>query len=103
MKIGLKVAKYRCPHCKEVYELTPGKLKLLSMKVSLDKGKRTIVGLPTTVKSKYKNMVATYKYMKQLQENMKKDPNWSNYYKEQREMKEGEKKESKIKSFFRKK
>lgn len=85
MKIGYKPAKYRCPNCKEIYQLT--KLKSISLKI-----KYFFVGIKETVrdsinniKIKYKNAKATYKYMKSVKENMRKDPSWSNYHKEKNE------------------
>ena len=37
--------------------------------------------------TKYKNTKATYNYMKQMKTNMKNNPNWSNYHREQAEEK----------------
>lgn len=92
MKISDKVAKYRCPSCKEVYNFT-------SMKRSLGKVTGVFTGIGQTLKDiksnttkKYRDAKTTYKYMKSMQKNMKNNPNWSNYHKEQNEMKEMNKK-----------
>ena len=88
MKISDKPAKYRCPHCKEVYNYT--KTKQMVGKIT-----RVFTGVGTTVKDikngvayKYTTAKNTYKYMKSVKKNMKQNPNWSNYHKEQKEMKE---------------
>lgn len=88
MKISDKPAKYRCPHCKEVYKYT--KIKQATGRVT-----RVFTGIGTTAKDikngvvyKYTTAKNTYKYMKSVKQNMKKNPNWSNFHKEQQEMKE---------------
>jgi predicted RNA-binding Zn-ribbon protein involved in translation (DUF1610 family) len=88
MKIMDKPAKYRCPSCKEVYKYT--KFKQVTNKILTifkDAGK-TGVDIKNNIKNKYKMSKNTYKYMKQVKKNMKNNPNWSNYHKEQREMKD---------------
>lgn len=98
MKVLNKTAKYKCPSCGNIYKLTS--LKLASLKV-----KRFFTGIVDTgrdiknnVKYKFNNARATYNYMKQLKQHMKNNPNWSNYHREQREMKNANKKS--FKDFF---
>ncbi|WP_304158694.1 hypothetical protein [Fusobacterium ulcerans] len=71
--------------------------------------KDVAVGFVTTLKDikynvvkKYNDTKATYKYMSQLKKNMKNDPNWSNYRKQQEEMKDVTPKRS-FKDLFKKK
>ncbi len=94
MKIGYKVAKYRCPNCKEIYKLT--KLKSIGLKIRgiIFGFLETIKDIKNNISYKYKTAMATAKYMSQVKKNMKNDPNWSNYHKEQREMKEANGKRS---------
>lgn len=101
MKIANKVAKYRCPNCKEILNVTT--MKLFSYKVfGFFKGIiDTIIDIKNNMKYKYNSAKATYKYMSQVRKNMKKDSNWSNYHKEQRDMKQAEK-TNKFKDFFKK-
>lgn len=100
MKISDKPAKYRCPHCKEVYNYTKSKQ-------AVGKVVRVFTGIGTTAKDikngfvyKYNTAKNTYKYMKSVKQNMKKNPNWSNYHKEQREMKDLNSSGNKVKDFF---
>ncbi len=102
MKISDKPAKYRCPHCKEVYKYT--KLKQITGRLT-----RVFTGIGTTAKDikngfiyKYNTAKNTYKYMKSMKQNMKNNPNWSNYHKEQQEMKEMNKAKTGFKSFLNK-
>jgi len=100
MKISDKPAKYRCPHCKEVYKYTRSKQVVGSVI-------RVFTGVGTTAKDikngivyKYTTAKNTYKYMKSVKKNMKKNPNWSNFHKEQQEMKEMNK-ANKVKTNFK--
>ncbi|MGL6064495.1 MAG: hypothetical protein ACRC0S_05375 [Fusobacteriaceae bacterium] len=102
MKIGYKVAKYRCPNCKEIYKLTRLKLILLKIKGVFIGVIETLKDIKKNICYKYTSAKATAKYMSQIKKNMKKDPNWSNYHKEQREMKEAKGKKS-FKDIFKKK
>ncbi|MCJ8343455.1 MAG: zf-TFIIB domain-containing protein [Cetobacterium sp.] len=94
MRINDKVAKYRCPNCKEVYKFTS--LKRAGYKfIGFFKGiYTTIVDIKNNIKYKFKTAKTTYQYMKQMKQNMKNNPNWSNYYnemKEQQKMKKASK------------
>ena len=102
MKISDKPAKYRCPNCKEIYNYT--KLKQATGKVA-----RVITGIGTTAKDvkngivyKYNTAKNTYKYTKSVKKNMKQNPNWSNYHKEQKEMKETNSSKPNFKQMFNK-
>lgn len=102
MKIGNKAAKYRCPNCKEIVVITNLKLFILKIEGFFKGIIQTAIDMKNSIKYKYNNTKATYKYMSQLKKNMKNDPNWSNYHKEQREMKQAEK-PNKFKEFFKRK
>ena len=102
MKIQDKVAKYRCPSCKEIYKYT-------STKRSMNKFIGVFVGVGTTakdiknnIKYKYQTAKNTYKYMKSVKQNLKKNPNWSNYHKEQNQMKDANSSLFKFKNMFSK-
>ncbi|GAA6325165.1 hypothetical protein [Fusobacterium ulcerans] len=102
MKISDKTAKYKCPHCGNIYKYTFNKKIVHDVK-------DVAVGFVTTLKDiknnavkKYNDTKATYKYMSQLKKNMKNDPNWSNYRKQQEEMKDVTPKRS-FKDLFKKK
>jgi len=100
MKISDKPAKYRCPHCSEIYKYTTVK-KIISYPGRVIAGIfKTIRDILNGVKAKYNNTKNTYKYMKQVKKNMKSNPNWSNVAKEKNRMKEAEK--ANRKSFFNK-
>ncbi|MGL5122620.1 MAG: hypothetical protein ACRC6K_00420 [Fusobacteriaceae bacterium] len=102
MKIGYKVAKYRCPTCKEIYKLTRLKLLLLRIKGIFLGIIETTKDIKKNIYYKYKTTKATAKYMAQVKKNMKKDPNWSNFHKEQREIKEAKGKRN-FKNIFKRK
>ena len=102
MKISDKTAKYKCPHCGSIYKYT------FLRKIFYDT-KEVGVGFITTlkdikfnIKKRYNDAKTTYQYMSQLKKNMKNDPNWSNYRKQQKEMKDVTPKKS-FKDFFKKK
>lgn len=101
MKVLDKAAKYKCPSCGNIYKLNA--VKLTGFKIKgfftgiVDTGK----DIKNNIKYKVNSTRATYNYMKQMKQNMKNDPNWSNYHKEQREMKNANKRS--FKDFFRKK
>lgn len=102
MKISDKTAKYKCPNCGNIYKYT------LDKKIIYDV-KDVVTGFVTTLKDikfntvkKYKDAKATYQYMSQLKKNMKNDPNWSNYRKQQEELKDVTPKKS-LKDLFKKK
>lgn len=105
IKIGYKPAKYRCPHCKEIYVLTKIKSLVLKIKSIFVGMKETILDSIFNVKTKYKNAKATYIYMKNLKKNMKNNPSWSNYYKEQEEEKKIKRADNKFggRNIFKKK
>lgn len=87
MRIMDKVAKYRCPNCKEIYKFSHFK-RLIYKISSFFKGiVQTIKDIKFNIVNKYKNTKATYNYMKQMKKNMKNNPNWSNYHKEKAEEK----------------
>lgn len=100
MKILDKVAKYRCPNCKEIYKYT-------SLKRSTNKFLGVFIGMGSTakdiknnIKHKYQTSKNTYNYMKNVKKNLKKDPNWSNYHKEQNQMKDANGSLFKFKNMF---
>lgn len=83
MKISNKIAKYRCPHCKEIYVFHAARFLFQNIKYILE----SIVFFPKNLwqklHKKYRDAKATYQYMKQVQANLKRDPNWSAYRKQQ--------------------
>lgn len=101
MKVLDKAAKYKCPSCGSIYKLNAVKLTGLKIKGFftgiIDTGK----DIKNNIKYKVNSTRATYNYMKQMKQNMKNDPNWSNYHKEQREMKNANKRS--FKDFFKRK
>jgi SRSO17 transposase len=83
MRIMDKVAKYRCPSCKEVYSFNSFK-RIVQKFIGFFKGiAQTFVDIKNNFIKKYKDTKATYNYMKQMKTNMKNNPNWSNYHSEQ--------------------
>lgn len=94
MKIQNKVAKYRCPNCSSVYSLNTLKKIYINMK-------EFFLGIKYKIVKKYKDTINTYKYLKQVQQHMKNNPNWSQYKKQQEE--EGSYKKRSFKDFFRRK
>lgn len=101
MKVSLKKAKYKCPHCSEIYKMSYLKLALFKIENFFKAIISTFIDIKNGIKTKYLNAVSTYKYMKGLRANMKRDPNWSNYHREQREMKEADKMENPLKKIFK--
>ena len=104
MKVLDKAAKYKCPHCGNIYKintLTLAGLRTKGFFVGIfDTGK----DIKNNIKYKFNSTKATYNYMKQMKKNMKNDPNWSNYRKQQQEeksMKDANKKS--FKDFFKRK
>ncbi|WP_297597875.1 zf-TFIIB domain-containing protein [uncultured Cetobacterium sp.] len=94
MKIMDKVAKYRCPNCKEIYKFTHFSRFIQKITGFFGGVYQTFKDIKHNFITKYKNTKATYNYMKQMKQNMKNNPNWSNYHKEQAEnkkMKEAQK------------
>ncbi|WP_297404324.1 zf-TFIIB domain-containing protein [uncultured Cetobacterium sp.] len=87
MKIMDKVAKYRCPNCKEVYKFNHFKRGIYKVSSFFKGIIQTFKDIKFNIVTKYKNTKATYNYMKQMKKNMKKNPNWSNFHKEQAEAK----------------
>lgn len=96
MKISNKIAKYRCPHCSEIYKFNFFKFILVNIEKFFMEITDFLFSIPKKIMKKYKDAKATYNYMKQLKTHMKNDPNWSNYRKQQ----EQEKKYSSNSSFF---
>lgn len=89
-----KVAKYRCPSCKEIYVFTKPKQAIKKVTGIFDGILQTGKDIKYNFTTKYNNTKATYNYMKQMKQNMKNNPNWSNYHNEQAEekrMKEAQK------------
>lgn len=87
MKIMDKVAKYRCPSCKEIYKFTWYK-RVVQKFIGFFQGIiQTFADIKNNFITKYRNTKATYNYMKQMKTNMKNNPNWSNYHREQAEEK----------------
>lgn len=104
MRIQNKIAKYKCPNCKNIYKLNYLKLTALNIKSFFVGIVETLKDIKNNIRSKYQSARATYNYMKQVKKNMKNNPNWSNYHREQREqrqMKNANKRS--FKDFFKKK
>lgn len=101
MRINNKIARYKCPNCSYVFNYNMLNLVfeniILYPKLLFNK----LVAFKNKVLKKYRDNVATYNYMMQVRKNMKRDPNWSHYAKQQKEEKEVNKK-AKVKSFFKK-
>lgn len=98
MKIKNQVAKYKCPNCSSIYKLNIFKKIHLNIK-------EFFLRIKYKITKKYNDTVATYKYMKQVQQHMKNNPNWSQYKKQQEEEKaysQNYKKRS-FKNFFKRK
>lgn len=89
MKISNKIAKYKCPHCSNIYKFNL--LKFVPVNVE-----SFFTNTFSKVTTKFNNFKNTYRYMKQLKQHMKNDPNWSNYRKQQEE----ERAHQNPKSFF---
>ncbi|MCK5780113.1 MAG: hypothetical protein KAH04_03795 [Psychrilyobacter sp.] len=88
MKISDTSAKYRCPHCGEVYKYTRLK-KIISYPGKVIAGIfQTIRDILNGIKTKFNNAKNTAKYMKQVKKNMKSNPNWSNVEREKNRAKE---------------
>lgn len=87
MKLGTKIAKYRCPHCKEIYKLSLGTLVCLKIKSFFKGIAETLADGKNNLRKKYYDAKKTAEYMAQVRKNMKDNPNWSNYHKEQMEKK----------------
>ncbi len=98
MKIANKIAKYRCPNCSAVYKFNLIKFILTNIEKFFMSIIDFILILPKKIQKKYRDVVATYKYMKQVRTHMKNDPNWSNFRKQQEE--ERKYKSSSKNSFF---
>ncbi len=101
MKVLDKAAKYKCPSCGSIYKLNAVKLTGLKIKGFFTGIVDTGKDIKNNIKYKVNSTRATYNYMKQMKQNMKNDPNWSNYHKEQREMKNANKRS--FKDFFKRK
>jgi hypothetical protein len=100
MKITDKPAKYRCPHCGEIYNYTVIK-KVTGYPIRIAKGAiQTVKDIFFNIKNKYIMARNAAKYMQQVKRNMKSDPNWSNVEREKRRMKEAERADKT--SFFQK-
>ncbi|AVQ18207.1 MAG: hypothetical protein U0M80_09340 [Fusobacterium mortiferum] len=102
MKISDKSAKYKCPHCGEIYKYNFPKRIFYNTKDIFDGIKQTFSDIKFNIKKKYSDAKATYQYMSQLKKHMKSDPNWSQYRKEQQKMKDVSPKKS-FKDFFKRK
>lgn len=87
MKIMDKVAKYRCPNCKTIYSFNHLKKYTHSVSSVFTGFFQTLKDIKSNVAKKYKDTKATYKYMSQMKKNMKNNPNWSNFHREQAEEK----------------
>ncbi|MBC2851079.1 zf-TFIIB domain-containing protein [Cetobacterium sp. 8H] len=87
MKIMDKVAKYRCPNCKEIYKFNHFKKFIRTITGFFEGIFQTFKDIKQNFITKYRNTKATYNYMKQMKQNMKNNPNWSNYHREQAEEK----------------
>ena len=89
MKISNKIAKYKCPHCSNIYKFNLFKFIFINIE-------NFFMNIIDKVIYKFNNFKNSYRYMKQLKQHMKNDPNWSNYRKQQAEEKNNQTK----KSFF---
>lgn len=94
MKINDKPAKYRCPHCKNIYKYTLIK-KIFSYP---GRGIRKVINFFSRIKNRIILARNAAKYMAQVRKNMKQNPNWSNVQAEKNRMKEVNK--GKKRSFF---
>lgn len=101
MKVLDKAAKYKCPSCGSIYKISSLKLVQLRIKGFFTGIADTGRDIKNNIKYKISSARTTYNYMKQLRKNMKNDPNWSNYHREQREMKNANKRS--FKDFFKRK
>lgn len=101
MKVLDKAAKYKCPSCGSIYKISSLKLVQLRIKGFFTGIADTGRDIKNNIKYKISSARTTYNYMKQLRKNMKNDPNWSNYHREQREMKNTNKRS--FKDFFKRK
>ncbi len=97
MKISNKIAKYKCPSCYAIYKFNFIKFILINIENFFIHLIDSMIFLPRKIQKKYKDFIATYRYMKQVRTNMKNDPNWSNFRKQQQEE---NKYSSSKKSFF---
>lgn len=102
MKISNKIAKYRCPHCREIYKYNFIRKIYQTINNIILGFFQTIKDIINNFKRRYNNAKATYRYMSQLKKNMKNDPNWSQYRTQQREAKDVSPKKS-FKDFFKRK
>ena len=102
MKISDKTAKYKCPHCGNIYNYTFYKRVIYNIKNVATGFVTTLKDIKYNIIKKYNDTKSTYKYMSQLRKNMKNNPNWSNYRNQQKEMKDVSPKKT-FKSFFKKK
>ena len=103
MKIRYELNKYKCPSCGEIYVLTRLKFAKLKLKGIFVGIKETAMDVKNNIVYKVKSAKAAHNYTASVKKNMKKDPNWSNYHKEQKEyndMKKANKKWS-LKNVFR--
>ncbi len=102
MKIMDKPAKYRCPNCKEIYKYTKSKQMITKVLTIVKDAGQTVIDVKNNIKRKYTMSKNTYKYMKQVKKNMKNNPNWSNYHREQQEMKDVTGSQKGLKGFLKK-
>lgn len=80
MKILNKMAKYKCPHCSNIYKFNFFKFIFVNIE-------NFFMGITNKIITKFTNMKNTYSYMKRVKKNMNSDPNWSNYRKQKLEEK----------------
>ena len=100
MKVLNKAAKYKCPSCGNIYKINSLTLTGLKIKGFFTGIGDTVRDIKNNIKYKINSTRATYNYIKQMKKNMKNNPDWSNYHKEQREMKNANKRS--FKDFFKK-
>lgn len=99
MKIQNKIAKFKCPSCGAIYKTNYFNLTFINIISFFKAFFETLIEIKNSLIYKINATKSTYKYMNQMRKNMKNNPNWSNYHKEQREMKDANK--SSFKNIFK--
>lgn len=98
MKINNKMATYKCPHCNNLYKYNIIQKIYMTIISFFKDFYSTLIDIKKNIKNKFINAKNTYKYLKQVKANIKRDSNWSQYHKESKE----KNKKFKFKNFFKK-